>query len=364
VIAALRELTDRFLGRGEASITVPPFDGALKPNRWLEEAEVFAELAAPEDLATDGKALFVADGNRVWRYANAKAEEVARFDRVLTALCCLPDGALAVVLEGREVRIADGPRRGRSWHKVAGAALHAANALSALPSGNLIVTDGSQTQPHDRWCHDLMERGRSGRVLLLDVTGSEDRVLGEGLGYAFGACGADDDVLVSESWYHRVLSLRARRATPVLASLPAYPSRLTPAAAGGFWLTAFIARTQLVEFVLREPAYRRRMMKEIDPRYWVAPRLSSDNTFLEPLQGAHIKTMGILKPWAPPKSYGLVIRISPDGLPLYSLHSRADGVNHGVVAAIELGGELFVLAKGRRRILRLSIAAVEERLRR
>lgn len=363
MIAALRELTDRFLGRGEASITVPPFDGALKPNRWLEEAEVFTELAAPEDLATDGKALFVADGKRVWRYANGKAEEVARFDRVLTALCCLPDGALAVVLEGREVRIADGPRRGRSWHKVAGGALHAANALSALPSGNLIVTDGSQTQPYDRWCHDLMERGRSGRVLLLDVTGSEDRVLGEGLGYAFGACGADDDVLVSESWAHRVLSLRGRRATPVLASLPAYPSRLTPASGGGFWLTAFVARTQLVEFVLREPAYRRRMMKEIDPRYWVAPRLSSDNTFLEPLQGAHIKTMGILKPWAPPKSYGLVIRISPEGLPLYSLHSRVDGVNHGVVAAVELGGELFALAKGRRRILRLSIAAVEERLR-
>lgn len=363
MIAALREAMDRFLGRGEASITVPPFDGALKPNRWLEEAEVFAELAAPEDLATDGKALFVADGNRIWRYADREVEEVSRFDRVLTALCCLPNGALAVALEGKDVRIVDGAGRGRSWQKVAGAALNAVNALSALPSGNLVATDGSQTQPYDRWCHDLMARGRSGRVLLLDVTGSEDRMLAEGLGYAFGACGAGDDVLVSESWRHRVLSLRDRRTVPVLAGLPAYPSRLTPASGGGFWLTAFIARTQLVEFVLREPAYRRRMMEEIDPRYWVAPRLSSDNTFLEPLQGAHIKTMGILKPWAPPKSYGLVIRISPEGLPLYSLHSRVDGINHGVVAAVELRGELFVLAKGRRRILRLPIAGLEQALR-
>jgi hypothetical protein len=106
------------------------------------------------------------------------------------------------------------------------------------------------------------------------------------------------------------------------------------------------------------------MMKEIDPRYWVAPRLSSENTFLEPIQGAHIKTMGILKPWAPPKSYGLVVRIAPDGLPLYSLHSRVDGSNHGVVAAVEHGDDLFVLAKGRKRILRLPVSTVEEALRR
>ena len=365
MIAAFRELADRFLGRGEASITVPPFDGALKPNRQLEEAEVFAELAAPEDLATDGKALFVADGNRVWRYANGEAEEVARFDRLLTALCCLDDGGLAVALAGKEVRIIGGRRGDHSWHKIGGGALNAVNALSALPDGDLLATDGSRTQPYDRWCHDLMEGGRSGRVLRLDSAGHGDRVLAEGLGYAFGVCGAGDEILVSESWRHRVVSLRTPPlVTPVLAGLPAYPSRLTAASGGGFWLSAFIARTQLVEFVLREPGYRRRMMKEIDPRYWVAPRLSSDNTFLEPLQGAHIKTMGILKPWAPPKSYGLVIRISPEGLPLYSLHSRVDGVNHGVVAAVELGGELFVLAKGRRRILRLSTVAVEEALQR
>ena len=43
----------------------------------------------------------------------------------------------------------------------------------------------------------------------------------------------------------------------MLDRLPVYPSRLAAAAGGGFWLTAFAARTQLVEFVLREPAYRR-----------------------------------------------------------------------------------------------------------
>jgi hypothetical protein len=144
--------------------------------------------------------------------------------------------------------------------------------------------------------------------------------------------------------------------------LPAYPSRITPASGGGFWLTMFAARTQLVEFILREPAFRKRMMAEIEPRYWVAPALTSGNTFLEPMQGAHIKTMGILKPWAPPRSYGLVIRLAPDGLQRYSLHSRVDGKNHGVTAAVECQGALYVLAKGPQRVLKLSIADVERSL--
>ncbi|HEX7967572.1 MAG TPA: hypothetical protein VF502_05090, partial [Stellaceae bacterium] len=184
-----------------------------------------------------------------------------------------------------------------------------------------------------------------------------------GLAYAFGACAAGREVWVSESWRHRLVAFGGTASgRPVLGNLPAYPSRIAPAAAGGYWLTAFIARTQLVEFVLREPAYRRRMMREVDPRYWIAPRLSSGHTFLEPMQGAHIKTMGILKPWAPPRSYGLVIRLTQEGLPRYSLHSRVDGTHHGVVAAVECSGELFVIAKGCRKVLRLSVAALEREM--
>lgn len=168
-------------------------------------------------------------------------------------------------------------------------------------------------------------------------------------------------MLVSESWRHRLILIKNGQAPQVvLGRLPVYPSRLSKAAAGGYWLTAFTARTQLVEFVLREPAYRRRMMAEIDPAYWVAPRLRSGFSFKEPMQGAHIKTMGVIKPWAPPRSYGLVIRLSEDGKPLYSLHSRVDGINHGVVAAVEMGGDLVLIAKGPGRVLKLPLAGLAE----
>jgi hypothetical protein len=373
MITALRDWKDRLLGRGDASITVPVFDGALKSNNRLEEAKLFATLDAPEDLASDGRSLFVANGHTVLRYdisadihAQVSAAEVQRFDRPVTALACLPDAGLAVAVGGREVRIVGGVQDGRRWDAAGGQPLNAVNAIGVGAGGRLLVTDGSREHPVAHWKHDLMGLGRSGRLLELNPGDGSARELASGLAFAFGACAVGDAVWASESWRHRVMAFGGSHGTrAVTDSLPGYPSRITPASAeqgGGYWLTCFILRTQLVEFVLREPAYRKRMLEEIEPQYWIAPALNSGNTFLEPMQGAQLKMMGIVKPWAPPRSYGLVIRLSPEGRVRYSLHSRFDGKHHGVVAAVECRGELFVLAKGCGRILRLSITEAERSL--
>jgi hypothetical protein len=361
MIAGLKDWTDRFLGRGEAATTVPPFDGALKPNRLLEDADVLLELQAPDDLASDGSTVFVSDGNAVLRVDGSSAGAFATFDRPVTALCCLPGGGLAVALDGQEVRLVGGALDGKSFKDAAGA-LVSVNAITVGADGKLLLTEGSRQHPCEHWCHDLMSLGRSGRLLELDPASGAGREIARGLAFAYGACQAQDGIWVSETWRHRLRCYGPGGVKSVLDRLPAYPSRISHASGGDFWLTAFTARTQLVEFILREPAYRRRMMAEIEPRYWVAPALTSGNTFLEPMQGAHIKTMGILKPWAPPRSYGLVIRLSAEGLPRYSLHSRVDGKNHGVTAAVECGGDLYVLAKGPKRLLRLSIAQAERSL--
>ncbi len=99
-------------------------------------------------------------------------------------------------------------------------------------------------------------------------------------------------------------------------------------------------------------------MAEIDPSSG-SRAAQLRKSFREPMQGAHLKTMGIVKPWAPPRSYGLVVRLNADCVPRYSLHSRVDGRNHGVVAAAEVGDALYVLAKGAGRLLRLSLPAVK-----
>jgi hypothetical protein len=364
VIAAVREFANRFLGRGDATITVPSFDGALKPNQKLESAETLLTCESPEDLATDGSNLFIADGPRLMSLSGGTATQVRSFERPISALCALPDGSLAVALGGREVRLYASPSTEQPSVTFVDLAFNAINALALADDSTLIATDGSATCGVDDWAHDLLELNRSGRVYRLDPANKTVARLTQGLGYAFGACAHGNAMLVSESWRHRLV-LVTPGASPrvVLAHLPVYPSRLTKASGGGYWLTAFTARTQLVEFVLREPGYRRRMMAEIEPAYWVAPRLRSGMSFQEPMQGAHIKTMGVIKPWAPPRSYGLVIRLDADGQPLYSLHSRVDGVNHGIVAAIEMGDDLVLIAKGPGRVLRLPLAGLAEEFR-
>jgi Strictosidine synthase len=362
VIGAVREFTNRVLGRGDATIAVPSFDGALKPNQKLEEAEVLLECAAPEDLTTDGRAIYLADGPRLLRLDGHAATELRVFDAPISALASLPGGDFAVALGGREVRIFPEPSAAKP-RAVFASGLNAVNALTPASDGRLLVTDGSMTRGVDQWAWDLMEHGHSGRLLTLDPATNSCEALANGLGYAFGCCAKGDSTLVSESWRHRLIAIRRDGITNIaLPHLPAYPSRLSPASPGGYWLTAFTARSLLVEFVLREAAFRRRMMTEIEPQYWIAPRLHSGDSFKEPMQGAHIKTMGVVKPWAPPRSYGLVIRLADDATPLYSLHSRVDGVNHGVVSAIEVNGHLIMIAKGPGRVLKHPIAPLDKEL--
>ena len=79
MIGALKEFADRLLGRGDATITVPSFDGALKPNQILEKAETAGQFEAPEDIATDGNAIYIADGMTIRRLDASGTSEVQAF---------------------------------------------------------------------------------------------------------------------------------------------------------------------------------------------------------------------------------------------------------------------------------------------
>lgn len=365
MLRRLRNLGDRWLGRGSAAITVPIMDGALKPNRALDESTVVAELAGIDDLATDGKSLWLSAGAELFRLHDGLLVPVRRFDVDITALALDDKGLMAVGLAGKRVQLlhvssAGAVTDGQSLDTVQGQALHSVNALAFAPDGSILLSDGSQHRGPSQWCHDLMELGSTGRVARWDPVRGATELLASGLGYAFGVLASNGGARYSESWRHKVVQVKGRR--DVTSELPGYPSRMSPAASGGFWLSCFVCRTQLVEFVLREPTYRKRMLEEIDPRYWIAPALASGLSFLEPLQGAGVKQMGVLKPWAPPRSYGLVLRVSDDGRILSSLHSQVDGRHHGITSAVECGGALWVASKGSGRLLRIDLDQAETRV--
>jgi sugar lactone lactonase YvrE len=358
VIGALRRTVDNFFGRGEAAVTVPVMDGPLKPNQLLESAA--RVLAAPEidNLAATPEGMVYSSGNTL---VSIPGGEIARFSSVVSCVAADTDGALAIGFDDGGVAIRGGRHDGRRFDQLNGKTLNCPTAALFLDADTLIVANGSLEHRPSQWRRDLMMRGKSGAVWRLDLARGAAQLLANSLAWPCGIAAAPDGRLfVSESWRHHVLlidAMKASRPSLALTDPPAYPGRIAPAAKGGYWLTFFSVRNQLVEFILREKEYRLRMIEEVPEPFWMAPALASLGKFEEPLQGSGLKQMGILKPWAATRSYGLVVRCDAAMQPTFSYHSRADGVIHGVTSVCEDRADLLVAAKGPGMLVRLAGAA-------
>ena len=347
MIGALKRKLDSFLGRGEAAVTVPVMDGPLKPNQLLEAAPRILEAPDLDNLTATPEGVLFSSGSAL---CGAPGGEMMRFPSSISCLAVGPGGVLAIGFEDGGLVIRGGAQDGRRFEQVGGQALNCPTAATFVDPDTLIVTNGSATRRPSEWRRDLMTLGKSGSVWRIDLARGGSECLANSLAWPCGVAAAPSgELYVSEAWRHRVLLLdaaRANRSTDALTDPPAYPGRITPASQGGYWLTFFAPRNQLVEFILREDEYRQRMINEVPEPFWMAPALSSIGKFEEPLQGSGLKQMGILKPWAASRSYGLVVRCDAAMQPMFSYHSRADGVIHGVTSVCEDRADLLVGAKG------------------
>lgn len=329
-------ILDLFRGR---AVTVPPLDGAFRPNRALDTARLITAINAPVDMAIRGGELVVAAGNALYEVtAGGEPQVLAAFPAPVSAIAISHAGALAVALENGAMSL-DG----------AAIKLHAAitciTALSFAEDGSLLIANGAAGMRPSDWRTDLMRNGASGSIWRLSPDG-DVKCLAEGLAWPSGVLPAGDGAVVSEAWNRRLLKLTAgQKPAAILSNIPGYPGRLSRARDGAL-LSVFAPVNRLIEFVLQEDDYRAAMMEEIPAEYWIAPSLGSGRSFLEPLQCGGIKTMGIHKPWAPSRSYGLVVRLDAGFQPVESFHSRADGNRHGIVAALELGGAVYAASSG------------------
>lgn len=346
--------------RGKA-VTIPPMDGALKPNNALDEADVLAEADAPDNLCSNGDYLFLSSGNRVLAIeaGDGAPYEVAKFDSAVTALAAAPGQPLAIGLDDGALRLMSDTGEVRDLDAPGGC--KCPTALAFDDKGALYVCQGSSRHRPSDWAVDIMEKNEAGSVWRIDLTSSEATLLAQSLAFPYGVLvEADGSVVVSEAWRHRLLRLPANgdAPIPVLAKLSGYPARLTRASDGGAWLALFAPRNRLIEFTLLENAYRADMMREVPREYWIAPALSPQSSFLEPLQSGGVKTMGIHKPWSPSRSYGLVVKLDAKLQPQASYHSRANGRRHGVTAVAEFGGRVLAASKGGDAILNIGASGV------
>lgn len=356
----LDSLLDYF--RGQA-MTIPPMDGALRPNTTLDDgAAELLEAAAPDNLAASGGHVFYSSGSDLLRlpaYGEAGPMIVARFEVPISALACSRDGAVAIGLDDGRILLKDGTLDGRTLAPAEFGGLACPTAFAFEDAGTLLVCQGSAVHRASEWVVDLMGKNASGSVWRVDLaSGRASKLAGE-LAFPYGVLpdAPGGGIAVAESWRHRLLRIKpdGGAVEPVLTKLPGYPARLASGADGGAWLCLFAPRNRLIEFVLGEDAYRADMMREVAREHWIAPALASGAQFLEPLQCGGVRTMGIHKPWSPTRSYGLVVRLDRTLRPVASFHSRANGRRHGITSAVEQDGRVLVTSKGGNAILGLAV---------
>lgn len=354
-MSLVRNIADRLLGR-EAEDAIPSMDGVMAPNALIDAAEpVGAGIAGAEDfhIGADG-AVLAAAGNDILRFSLADPDRrrvVASFPDRVGALLALADGRCVAGVSGHGLFLVE---RGRTERLTADFTCPTALALSA--GGRLLVTNGSRDHGPGDWAFDLMRHGATGSLGSVDLDTGAGDVLREGLRWPFGVAEAPGgETVVTQSWAHAVSVFPANGGAgrAMQRNLVGYPARITRCGDGGYLLAIFALRTQLVEFVLREKDFREEMIRSIDPAFWIAPAYATDGDYREPLQGGGIRKLGIQKPWAPPRAYGLVVRLDAKGNIRASYHSRVGGRWHGIVAAQEHGGSVYALSKGRGQLLKL-----------
>ena len=337
---------------------IPSLDGPWQPNRRLDDGITeHASLVRADDIVVHGGVVLAThrggiagvDGKPQYEAELGKHLKEGAFAGALAS----HGDQLAVGVDGVGMVLLTGPKAGTVLSATDGEPLRYPASATFADDKTLIVTEGSQKESTDRYVHDLMKKGASGRVLKFDLSSGKATTLARDLQFPYGVAVSGDRAIVTEAWTHRLLSfsLKGGDAKIHVKNYPGYPTRLKTDPDGGFWLTFFGMRTQLIELVLEEGEYCKTMMETIEPRYWICPTLGGNPYFLEPCQGGQVKQLGITKPWAPPRSYGLVVKLDKRFEPVESFHSRVVGAHHGTTAALEHQGELYVTSKGHGKLI-------------
>jgi hypothetical protein len=336
--------------------SVPPLEGGLRPNTRLDEADVLVEPGddEPDDvLLRASGAVWFTSGPALWQVENGERTRLAEFGGHAGTLAEAGGQAVVAVAGTGLVTVDDAGRVTELCTDDAVA--NCVTDLAALPDGSLLASVGSEVESTDGWARALVDGDRTGRLVRVD--GSRAEVIADGLAWPSGVAPAPDgDFLLAQSMRHRIerrsLARPRKQGTVMFQNLPVYPGRITPAD-GGWWIAAPYARNRVTELFLDEPELLADMVATIKEEEWFVPRLRSENPFTDPLQMGQMRVLGVIKPWAPPRSYGVVFRLDHSGLITTSAHSRVDGKRHGVTGVSVADGRMVLAARGHRAVLEL-----------
>ena len=162
------------------------------------------------------------------------------------------------------------------------------------------------------------------------------------------------ELIVTELETARIVDLsnRVRR-----SGLPAYVGRIRKIA-DGYLLACLSRRDPLIEFLKTEKAFVAEMKATIEPRHWISPRATPDFSHDFPIELGATRLFGEVKPWAPSFSYGLLIMLDDDLMPVGSAQSRANGRRHAISDATTWNGDVIAVSQASGEILNLGPGAM------
>jgi sugar lactone lactonase YvrE len=365
-MSLIGDIIDRVLSPNREIHVIPVLDGAFSPNQRLDQARQLGDqIERPDDIALgrDG-ALYVSTGNSILRCTGNDFNTrtvFATLDGPVGGLVCTPDGRLLACVSGVGlVSLSPAGEVNGKLESVGGEKISCPLSAAVAPDGTIYLTDGSRNNRPELWLTDLMQnRAPSGRLIACSSTLDNARVRADKLAWPLGVVVSGDgkEVWVAESWAHRLTAFsRAGDAKRVIVkNYSGYPARLALSANGEVWMAFLALRTQLTEFVLRERAFCEEMMRTVPVELWIGPALDGRLNPREPTQIGRIKKLGIQKPWAPPRSYGLVARLDAGAMAVKTLHSRVDGRVHGVTAVRPIGSSVLAVSRGRNCLVELPL---------
>ena len=330
-------------------------EGMLGPNGRLDDA-AGTRIEAPDALCVnaDGR-LLVSSAKRVMALG-AWADEPetwATFDAPVTALCQGPGGLVAAGLSGGRLAVLD-----ISGRPVDGWSLSAGRVASLVDCAfrsedELLLVDCGYGADANVLAQASWDGEARGQLMALRRSG-ETSVVTSGLNCPMGvSLDAQGEVLVS----------LLERASVVDASgqvrqsgYPGYLGRLRRTATG-YVLACLSRRDPLIEFLKTERAFVAEMKAKIAPRHWIAPRANPEFSHDFPIELGATRLFGEVKPWAPSFSYGLLIEMDDNLMPVGSAQSRANGRRHAICDAVVWNGDLIAISRASGEILNLGKAA-------
>jgi hypothetical protein len=238
-----------------ATVSVPSLDGALKPNTALDKAPAMLEINSPDNLLAAHDGIYFSSGAdvHILDEAASSSKLFVTFESSISCLAAIPNGGLAAGLVDGSIHVRGGRFDGLVISSVNGKPVKCPTAMICLDEKTMLLCIGSSENPPDKWRLDLMTRKRCGSVWEIDLENGKAECYASKLGFPYGIMVTEEgDIIVCESWCHRVISLRkGGYFTVLLDQLPGYPARIIPASgSNGAWLCVFAPRRAIIEFMI------------------------------------------------------------------------------------------------------------------